>query len=96
MLAAMGRKTLGNTKPTWWTFFAPMVWGVILGGMWGVLTLNIWGGLALGSSAVGFFGGLYLFFFGHYKRALVFFLGGQVGAFIGVALLIGAGSIFGA
>ena len=96
MLAALGRKTLGNAKPTLWTFFAPMVWGVVLGGLWGALTLNFWGGLAFGASAVGLFGGLYLFFFGHYKRALVFFLGGQVGAMIGGAVLVGATSLIGA
>lgn len=81
MIAAFGRKTLWSTKPTKWTFFIPIIAGAIglPVGLFDpifklvVLPMNI-------TFCVGCIGALYLFLFGHYKRALVFFLGGFVGA----------------
>lgn len=83
MIAAFGRKTLWSTKPTKWTFLIPIIAGVIglPVGLFDpifklvVLPMNI-------TFFVGCIGALYLFLFGHYKRALVFFLGGLVGAFL--------------
>jgi hypothetical protein len=81
MIAAFGRLTLWSTKPTKWTFLIPIIAGAIglPVGLFDpllklvLLPMNI-------AICVGVFGALYLFLFAHYKRSLVFFAGGVVGA----------------
>ena len=95
MIAAFGRLTLGSTKPTKWTFLIPILAGLIavpivvvdpiLGFVFNGGTLSIW---------VGTIGALYLFFFGHFRRALVFFAGGMVGGILGFFLYIALQSLF--
>lgn len=85
MIEAFGRKTLGTLRPTWGTFLTPIVVGLTLGLVFQFLFI---GTLFATPMVVGVLGAIYLFLFGHYKRSLVFFMGGVVGTVIAFLIFL--------
>lgn len=95
MLAAFGRLTLGSTTPTKWTFLTPMIVGA-LGVPIAVLDpiLSMFFPASAIALVAGVLGAMYLFFFGHIRRAAVFLAGGFVGMVVWLPLSLFLQSLF--